>query len=280
LSIKNNTTAYELLCNIEIGIREFLISLIKGNGVQLWTADFLGEKHKLNVTEIGKRIYEATVKNEEIQIEEKYLYKANKIAQQASILNTKLFHPFYYLDWSDLQSLMNRPANEKLILTKIDKEAKNTLVSSLNKLNLIRNDVAHCRPITSRDLTFVQASYQLATAIVPDFEHHLNIKSEEESISLIAMKIEEDIIKILGVKYLDQEAINIANGNVRYGIDSFWINAILPHLIESLIKHQLLLKHYSNYVEKIGGILEIGKFKKNNRTFYLTLTKELREQQV
>lgn len=156
MGYKLNADAYILFTQIEVWVREFLIKIIRDNGVCQWAKTFLGKVHLESLKEIGKRIHEANEKQEMPEIEDIYISNINRELKirKESVKGSVLLHPFYYLSWSDLDSLIRKTPNSDIISESIGKFNKVILVNNFRALNYLRNDVAHSRFISEADYKF------------------------------------------------------------------------------------------------------------------------------
>ena len=91
------------------------------------------------------------------EIEGLYISNINRELKirKESVKGNVLLHPFYYLSWSDLDSLISKTPNSDIISESIGKFNKVILVNNLRALNYLRNDVAHSRFISEADYKFI-----------------------------------------------------------------------------------------------------------------------------
>src|SRR5688572_24346118 len=158
--IEFNTEAYRYFVKIEIGIREFLISIIRAHGINDWMKSFIGSNQRDTIIDITNRIKQYEKRNDEPLITDIYLFKIHRASSSKFIPKQNYFyHPFYYLNWPDLESLLRYKQNIELIECTLDKSKRETIINLLNSLNYLRNDIAHSRLISEEDAAIVRTAY-------------------------------------------------------------------------------------------------------------------------
>ena len=266
MSFELNTKAYNYFIQIEVGIREFLIALIHGQGIKEWMNGFLGTIQRDTIKEISIRIAEANKKNEFPAIEDIYiskLYRAKKDAE-SSLLNSQLYHPFYYLNWPDLEALISIRANTLLIEGVIGKVEREFITNNLKLLNYLRNDIAHARFISENDFNIIKSCFDQIARIIPRFTEYTEKQTTEEQLGDLLKMLAKQIELILKPEMLTLEEIKASEILINKCLNSFWLNSLAPDLIIQfeLLKCEMI--KYENYRQQPGGLLSIGKWKKCN----------------
>ena len=196
MSFELNSAAYSSFAKLEIAIREFLIRLIlEGGSIDDWAEQFLGKSHLENVKTIGLRIQEAYNKNAIPEIQDIYIRNLNRAHKTSSetLRNDALFHPFYYLTWSELISLLGKSPNKELVINKINKVSFEIIVNNLTPLNSLRNDIAHSRLISNSDYSFIESAYHQVSSQIPNFQYLINNQSSEERLGILIKIVTTDI---------------------------------------------------------------------------------------
>jgi hypothetical protein len=130
---QRNVAAYSILFDLEVILRELIaVGLVQKYGSR-W------DKHGLP-NDIRQKVREG-VSSE----------RATRWTQLT------LHHPLYYLDFPDLKKLIinnaNWPSSFELVFTK-----KGAVESSLSEIELIRNKIAHSRPLSEDELEILVAA--------------------------------------------------------------------------------------------------------------------------
>lgn len=270
-----NSKAFEILTQIEVGIREFLILLIKEKGIKNWVSSFLGSVQKENLNDIVKRIDEAYKNSQIPQIEDQYIYKINKVknSNNLSYNINKLYHPFYYLNWSDMDSLIRNKTNTPLLDQKIGKFNREILVDNLTKLNHLRNDIAHSRFISIDDYNIISGFFTQINGLIPNFQNYCLSQSTEEMISTILSLLSKYISLIENTNVLSNHKLEEINIFLNKCENSFWLNSIENELLNKIvILNKEILKYYE-FRNKSGGLLEIYKIKNENNELFKNIRK-------
>lgn len=252
-----NTKAYELFIQIEVGLREFMIDCIKEDGVYEWTNNFLGKIQIQTISDISKRINEAYKNNINPDLAEQYLIKLYRAKREEGFITTSMYHPFYYLNWTDLESLLRMKNNTVLIDKKIGKLNRETVVEVLRPLSHLRNDVAHSRYITDENYIFIKSSLDKISILIPDFMILVNRQTSEQTLKNTLSKLVNALTLIEKGHLLKIEEIDVINTVLHDSVNSFWLNSEnleLVKLIKQLEKH---VARYRFYRTRQGGLLEI-----------------------
>lgn len=257
-----NAEAYSFLIKIEIGTREFFIKIIKEQGVTDWVSNFLNRNQNQSINEFIKIIAEKIGKKEETSIEENFIFKMKRVNVSDSIRS--LHHPFYYLNWPDMEALLLKKTNAELIDKYMGKDQRGLLISNLHSLNEIRNHIAHSRFIQDSDLTLVKSVYQQISTIVPTFDHLAKNQTFEENLQVIHQDIAYHINELNSDTMIPKASLIRFISILTNAIDSFWLNSFQPELAINLkkLKEQIIM--YDDYRSKPGGLLDILQWKKNN----------------
>jgi len=261
-----NTKAYELFIQIEVGIREFLIDLIIQKGVKNWISSFLGKTQTDTLKEVSHRIIEAEKNQVLPNIEDNYIYKLHrtKRAYESILQSSQFCHPFYYLNWTDLESLIRLKSNSEMIDDRIGRQYRERLADILNMLGSLRNDIAHSRFISENDFNIIQGALNQISGIIPTFSTFINSQSKEDALGILVNKL------ILSIENLEKEEmiskVQIQEVNVILDkcINSFWLNSFCAQLIFHLNELKNEVENYERFRQKPGGIWDIQKWKKRN----------------
>jgi hypothetical protein len=266
MGYKLNTEAFELLTQIEIGIREFLISIIKEKGIKEWFSNFLGSIQRETLTEVSKRVNEANKNFDTPQIEDQFIYKLNraiKTIDQAFYIKN-LCHPFYYLNWSDMENLMRNKSNIILFDQTIGKLNREALVDNLKNLNFLRNDIAHSRFISENDFQIIEGIFNQINGLIPNFKSFCENQTSEEKIDVVLKKISSYVDLIEKKELLSNKELKEILKFLEYCENSFWLNTIENSLLEFITNLRIELNDYSKFRNMPGGILSIHKIKIRN----------------
>jgi hypothetical protein len=256
-----NTQAYELFIQLEVGLREFLIQSIRSLGVYEWTNNFLGNIQRETINEVVKRINEAYRNQKPPEPADQYFYKLNRAKKEIGFKTLKLFHPFYYLNWTDLEGIMRMKNNASLIDKLIGKLNRETIIEILKPLNHLRNDVAHSRFITDENYKFIKASYDKITVLIPNFQGLINSQSSEQTVAILFEKLKNSILKIEAGNILTIKEIEVIDTDFFECENSFWLNSENLELVKLIKEFRLNLNVYRALRGKQGGLLEIQKLK-------------------
>ncbi|MHC1702363.1 MAG: hypothetical protein AB9846_00515 [Tenuifilaceae bacterium] len=270
MNIKNNVSAFEHLTKIEIGIREFLIVIIKENGIKNWFNDFLGSIQRESLNDISKRINDAYVNHISPRIEDQYIFKANKAVKtiNQSFKTSNLCHPFYYLNWSDMENLIRNKTNTILIDNKIGKLNREVLTENLKNLNFLRNDIAHARIISESDFLIINGSYKQIFGLVPNFKTLIENQTFEENFDFVVNRIYQYVLEIEESELLSNDELGEIIHFLNNCENSFWLNTLNKDLVEVITQFYKIMVAYEINRKKPGGLLEIHKLKVNNEDLF------------
>jgi hypothetical protein len=277
MGYNENCEGYEIICKIEIGLRELLIHVIKKNGINNWFQTFMSGVQRDNISTISQRIIKAKNNEELPNIEDQYVYKMTRALQEnlKSKYKNTLYHPFYYLDWTDLSSLFRFKPNKELLNSSFGADVRVLIPSTLESLNLIRNNVMHARFIEESDLAHLKGVFQQLEGQIPDFLSFTISQSNEDNPEYLLNELTEVLLlfqrkKALNLVSLDKSIITLALCQ-----NSFWLNSnnqtIIPDL-QKLIDEAYL---YKGFLNKPGGLFEILEWRKRNDYFFKTFEQKL-----
>ena len=266
MGIDLNTKAYEILIQIEVGIREFLIDLIKTQGIINWHINFLGDVQKESLQEIAKRISEAQRQEVIPEINDQYIFKLTRAIKdnKNSFNPKKLKHPFYYLNWTDLESLLRFKPNVNIIENVIGKSNRELLSFNLNNLNLLRNDIAHSRFISKEDFNIISGAYKQVSGLIPNFEDLKNKQTEEDYYQNLIKEFEDYIDLILLKDKLDIAELEAFDIRMHNCLNSFWINSFKMDLIKQINLLKGKIEEYRHFRTIPGGLLKIVRWRRIN----------------
>ncbi len=275
MSYQLNIQAYELLIQIEVGIREFFISLIIKQDVNNWMHDFLGSTQREIIGDISKRISISQKANEPSPIQDIYRLKIDKAVKTMSdttFAENKLFHPFYYLNWTDMENLLRLKQNSSLFEASIGKTGKELILASLSGLSGTRNDIAHSRFITNKQYTALKSAYDQIKALIENFDQYVANQSKEESIDTLMSDLIAFIVLISQKKILDENEISMFNLSVKKCLNSFWLSSLHPELVSDVKEVNRFLLKYTEIRKSIGAIWPIEKMILENQSLFNKLT--------
>lgn len=256
-----NIKAYRLFLQIEVGIRELLIECIQEMGVHEWSTKFLGTNQQNTIGDIHKRVTEAR-KNDNIpKIEDEYFLKLSRAKREKTLKTMNLWHPFYYLNWPDMEALMTMKNNTKIIDDKIGELNRDALITQLKLLNHLRNDIAHARFISEANFTFISASHEQIRVLIPNFSELYSTQSTEQNTESIFENLRMIVSKICDESILDLNEINELQSLLNKCENSFWLNYQDLELVKVIKDLNSKLNEYKNIREKPGGLLSLQKLK-------------------
>lgn len=268
-----NTEAFCLLTQIEVGIREFIISIIKANGITNWFTDFLGSIQRETLIDVTLRINEASKNNNNPEIEDQYIYKVNRAIKtiEQSFSTTSLCHPFYYLNWTDMENLIRNKSNIKLIDNQIGKLNREALVDSLKLLNNLRNDIAHSRFISERDYRIIQSAFIQISALIPNFKELSINQSKEDKLDNTFKTLMIYITLVEKKELLSTAEIDEILNFLTNCKNSFWLNSIKHEILEPIGLLIIEMSKYQKFREMPGGLLYIQQVRANNYKLLTTI---------
>lgn len=278
MSYQLNIQAYELLIQIEVGIREYFISLIIKQDVNNWVHDFLGTTQREAIGEVAKRISISQKKNEPPIIQDTYRLKIDKAVKtlgDTTFAQNKLFHPFYYLNWTDMENLLRLKQNSLLFEASIGKTGKEIILASLSGLNGIRNDIAHSRFITNKQYTALKSSFDQIKALIENFDQYVSNQSMEESIDTLMSNLNSNIVLLSQKKILDENEISMFNLSVKKCLNSFWLSSLHPEAVSDIQEVNRFLIKYTEMRKSIGGIWPIEKMIHKNQSLFNKITNSI-----
>lgn len=142
---EENIQIYRYLYDIETGLRELIIDLLRATDGPLWY------KHRLPGGDENSPL-------------EKYR-RAIDVERSTRWTQSVPHHPIYYTDFPDLKVVIERKDNWEDVFKRIFGR-KDILSSTLSELEFIRNKIAHNRKATSKDVEIVKGAYtKLSEAI-------------------------------------------------------------------------------------------------------------------
>jgi len=269
---EHNTNAYVLFLRIEVGLREFLIKVIAQNGVPEWYNTFLGSSVRAKLNDFADY-----VKRQEPEIELAYLFKIRRASKESlpQLKLGRLYHPFYYLDWKEMEDLIRQKDNSALIDKSIGKRERERLADQLSDLRNYRNDIAHSRFISEDEFKFIKSSFDQIALLIPGFDGLYTQQTTEQKLSDLFYSLTHYLENVIRQDMLSIEEINVFIKLLEQCINSFWLNAIQSDLISRFIELRDQMWKYEKYRQTPGGLLDITQWKKNNYDFLILLKLEL-----
>jgi hypothetical protein len=261
-----NTKAYSLFIQIEVGLREYFIELIKNYNVQKWTQNFLGNSQRDTLNEVTKRINEAYKSEQYPVLEDIYIFKLYRAKrdEELSFIKSTYCNPFYYLNWTDLEALMRIKLNVGIIEDSIGKVNRETIVEILKLLSFFRNDIAHSRFISENDFKIIKAGYDQISVLIPNFTTYVVNQSKEDNIAELINQIRKVVNQIETVKMLSLIELDQIFETLKTCKNSFWLNSIGIGIIQSIDKLFSELIYYKDFRKRSGGLLQIMKWKEEH----------------
>jgi hypothetical protein len=263
-----NTKAYKILIQIEVSIREFFICLIKKEGINDWHESFLGKVQKESLKDIALRINEAKKNNLLPNIEDQYIFKLNRALKDKknSFEPNNLKHPFYYLNWPDMESLLMLKSNVHHIDKVIGKPNRELLASNLKSINLIRNDIAHSRFISENDFKIISGAYNQISGLIPSFDQYKNQQTEEHYYTNLLHHLNSNLCLLSEKDKLEINEIDSLNNCIENCLNSFWLNTFRPEILKNIKVLKFKLNEYYKHRNLPGGLLNILRWKYQNKT--------------
>ncbi len=277
-----NTDAYRLFIQIEVGIREFLIDLIKQKGVFEWYTNFLGQFQREAINVIITRIQNAKKRNVRPSIEDQFQYKLNRVIKD-NYLGLKcedLYHPFYYLNWPDMEMVLNKKTNTDLIENVIGKKNRDVVSNNLKLLNELRNHIAHSRFITEEEFVIIKSAFEQISAVIPNFNKYYNNQTKEDKLDVLLKKLRNFINTICAEDMISIPQIEEFDYCINMCLNSFWLNSLYPEIIEDLSKLNSELNKYKSFRSSIGGIMPIIDWKKRNTTLFCNILNKIENGEI
>jgi len=264
-----NTNAYRLFIQIEVGIREFLINLIRQKGVNEWYNNFLGQFQRDAINVVLIRISEAQKKHTYPSIEDQFRYKLNRALKESEtgLKCSDLYHPFYYLNWTDMEMILNKKNNTDLIDNSIGKKNREVIVNNLKLLNELRNHIAHSRFITEEGFKIATSAFEQISSVIPDFKNYYNNQSKEDKFGVLLNNLNTYIEKISSTSMISLNEIDVFLKCISNCLNSLWLNSIYPDIIKDIIELNSEIEIYKSYRNSPGGLLKILNWKDKNSKF-------------
>jgi hypothetical protein len=181
-----------------------------------------------------------------------------------SFKTNQLFHPFYYLNWTDLENIIKLKSNSKLFDKIIGKQNRKVLTDTLNLLSPLRNDIAHSRFISDNDFVIIRASFDQISVLIPDFKTLCQSQTKEEKFDYILDRLREILNSIETEKLLNTSYIEEISDFLKTCKDSFWLNSIRRDILPYINKLIDFMNEYEIYRRSPGGLLQIHKLKTRN----------------
>lgn len=267
MSYEINIRAYELVLKIEVGLREYLIDIIRKNDISNWISNFLGTNQRETIGEIVKRINNDKKNEVESAIQDIYLVKLNKAAQtfkDSGQKDYKIYHPFYYLNWPDMESVMRFKPNLELLDADLGKTGRELIVTNLSCLNGIRNDVAHSRYINEKQFNLLKSSYDQIRGLIEDFDYYIDNQSTEENVEELLTNLSFGMSLLKTKKILGENEIIKMEDSIKACLRSFWLNSLNYDLIGKIRVLERVIVRYKAKSKTMGGSWEMEKIVKEN----------------
>ena len=256
-----NTKAYELFIQLEVGLREFLIACIRNHSVNEWANNFLGTIQRETIADVVKRINEAYKNHSIPELPDQYFLKIERAKKENNFLTLNLFHPFYYLNWTDLENLIRMQNNAILIDNQIGKKNRETIAENLKSISSLRNDIAHSRFITEDNYKLIKACHISISALIPNFDNLINTQSSEKTIKTLVDELKLTLNKIEATDVLSIDELDVIELKLTECLNSFWLNSENLDLVKAINHLKENMYTYKLKRESQGGLLEIQKLK-------------------
>ena len=266
MSYTLNSKGYILFTQIEVGVREYLISLIKEKGIYEWSKDFLGKVHNDSIKEIGKRLYESSANQQMPNIEDVYKAKIyRELKANQDFRGGNLLHPFYYLSWAELISQIGKNSNFNIIAESLGKQNSEVVLNNLKALNSLRNDIAHSRFITEKELLFIKSSYDQVTVAIPNFHSLINSQCSERTINILFNSLIIAIDNIESLPMISVKQVYETEELLNEFTNSFWVSSFYLDSLDLINQFKYQIISYRKFRESPGGLLSIREWKNNNK---------------
>lgn len=215
------------------------------------------------ISAIVKQIIDSKV--EALLIEESYILKLQRAKKEIDTNSLEFFHPFYYLDWTDMFRLFKSKVNIELIEQQISKTKREVIVNCLESLRLLRNDIAHSRLIKVEDIEFIKFSYHQISISIPCFDTLYVYQTQEKKSTNLPEEVKIFLKKFDQPQMASIETITEALVYFKNCINSFWLNTYNFKLVELLILLHGELENYKVHRSSIGGLLKIQNWRAKNK---------------
>jgi hypothetical protein len=265
-SFEYNVETYRHLLGIEVGVRELLIHIIRKNGIDDWFNKFLNQIQRQTIKDVRLRIRDLEEKGERPSIEYLYIIKTERAKKDiAGSLNSETYdHPFYYLNWNDLEMMLKIKVNVPLIDKEIGAKNRELLVQSLYGLSGIRNDVAHSRLIGSSEAQFVKGTSNQIRGLIENFDSYLQQNSKELSLSVLLTRLSEEIKLVQTPGLLSITDIDKVLVCIDLCLESFWLRSLQVQLYQDIMMLKTKIAKYRVFRTIPGGLLDVQNWKVQN----------------
>jgi hypothetical protein len=203
-----NSEGHALLLDLEIGLREIAINLMKRKYGPAWTKS----KLPADVAEKAKK-----GKHEE---------------KKARWLDRIDCHPLYYCDFPDLLKVIIRSDNWSDVFEAIFAR-KEIITGELQSIEPVRNKIAHHRPLTLRDIEKLRSAHAFIESCTADDARPLAAYKEECTCTIIPRALERLRDQLEFVKSSIVERVEIELDNIPS--ISWWLSdEVLDHDVSEI----------------------------------------------
>lgn len=193
---KENLIIYGILYNIEVGLREFIIEILENKfGPRWW-------KTRLSADLI-------------------YSFKEGmKSVEKTRWWEVVIHHPVYYLNFPDLKKIIEQKDNWRNVFENVFGR-KDLIIGKLVELEFIRNDIAHNRRGSQKQVASAKAALEGLKSCLGEekFQQYIGSMPSAEDIPQKLTYLEQDSGKNFRVVMKYQEISNLV---IWEGVNSKW----------------------------------------------------------
>ena len=256
--MKNNIQGYTVLLELEIALREYLIARFSESDFDIFN-DVLNQKQQEILLTFKKSLLNRKQPHNIKKVvdrsaDEKKNYNANK-----------LWHPFYYLDFTDLEAIFLNPKLSNFFDSlNLFKKKRLLIASEITFIKPIRNDLAHAKLITESELDLIKLSSEKIFNTIPNIKKSIPSQTVELNIATIYKSFQKDFLNFLS-SGLDKTKYDFLILSLDDLLKSFWIRYFSNTLFMEIKKLNEELIILDKLFGKAGYILKKKSWLKKNR---------------
>lgn len=254
--VQTNVNAYKCLFEIEIVIREFIISSFNNAyGRRIWMDNKTGPLTNFKQKNAGS--------------EEKvdFYTKIDNLRNQAiktgwNPQQSREIHGIYFLLFTDLKEILNfknykNLNNEKIEVFQIDMNKMKMLISNMESVFSIRNKLAHSVFLTSKESDLLTSFRLMLGSVVGNFDEFLNDAIRRNNFFNEVNSLLENIAEVM-----------LAKSDISFDLDIFFrkYEELDISLEDEVIKFIGLAKKYSSLHGFKGSSVQIKNLIDDNLT--------------
>lgn len=249
-----NIQGYSNLIEIEVGIRDFLISIIEDNGIEDWFNKFIKKSEKIEL----ERAKENFIKNEDEELPYQVFQTLEKEDKDMARRQVRSYdHPFYFLQWSHLNGMFGYKENTALINERIGDDRRKAISSSLRSLNHIRNSICHSRIISVSDLQNIEGVKKQVLSIIKP-----HISRNYSEIKFNSPKQIEDRLGIMRESLMEgsiltRDKMEEMEKELVISKSNWWANSISKRLKGEIEDFEKLFSEYKRIIKRASAQLDL-----------------------